>query len=125
MLLNSYFKYFVDFREIQFSAAVELVDVDLFAVHEKQSEAHHLSHNICNCRTYMTRNLGACRHLLVAYFDELVLLARQQVHVVLVQRHGEVDDVAEEVFVSGNLLQTLLQHHTHLVLRRQEHGQVL
>ena len=54
-----------------------------------------------------------------------MLFTGQQIHVVLVERYTQSDDVTEQVLVAGNLLQHLLQVVADFVLRGQEHGEIL
>ena len=48
-----------------------------------------------------------------------------EIHLILKHGHREVDNVAQEFLIVGNLLQRVLERVADLVLCRQEHRQVL
>lgn len=103
-----YLEKLVDLAQVYSLLGIQFVDVAAVSIHEVQAEAHHLEKRravvtLCTA-LWFKKNLHN-----VTYFEQHVFLAGSEVQLVVVVIGTQVHDIRQQLFISVDHLQLLLQ----------------
>lgn len=119
VLADNHLEKLVNLGQVNPLLGVQFVDVAAVSVHEVQAEPHHLGGGELQVYVH-DRQQRSGKQLRMnqlmnesqrraTYLEQHVLLAGREVHLVLVVIDTQVDDVCQQLLVSVNHLQLLLQ----------------
>lgn len=103
-----YLEKLVDLAQVYSLLGIQFVDVAAVSIHEVQAEAHHLEKRravviLCTALWFKTSLRS------VTYFEQHVFLAGSEVQLVVVVIGTQVHDIRQQLFISVDHLQLLLQ----------------